>query len=83
MLNGYSDYIPPDFRRLATKLGTFPDDESIAMLRARDARYVVVHRVLDPDAQREALDARARDEPGPAADRGRRGNRLFELLRER
>ncbi len=83
MLNGYSDYIPPDFRRLATKLATFPDDESIAMLRARDARYVVVHRALYPDAQREALTRALETSPDLRPIAGDPDNRLFELLRER
>jgi hypothetical protein len=55
LINGYSDYIPPDFRRLAAKLASFPDAESIAMLRAREARYVVVHRSMLPEPQRDAF----------------------------
>ena len=55
LLNGYSDYIPPDFRRLAAKLASFPDDESMAMLRAREARYVVVHLAEYSETQRDAM----------------------------
>ena len=55
LVNGYSDYLPPDFRRLATKMAEFPDDESLAMLRTRAARYVLVHRGLYPVPARERI----------------------------
>jgi hypothetical protein len=46
LVNGYSDYIPPDFRTLAVTLASFPSPESFAALRQRRARYLVIHRDL-------------------------------------
>lgn len=46
LLNGYSDYIPPDFRVLATTLASFPSRESFDALKQRRARYIVLHREL-------------------------------------
>jgi hypothetical protein len=47
LLNGYSDYIPPDFRSLATTLASFPSPEAFAALRDRRTRYIVLHRGRD------------------------------------
>ena len=46
LLNGYSDYIPPDFRELAVTLASFPSRESFLALKKRRARYIVLHRDL-------------------------------------
>jgi hypothetical protein len=46
LLNGYSDYIPPDFRELANRLASFPSRESFAAMKARRTRYIVIHREL-------------------------------------
>lgn len=43
LVNGYSDYFPPDFREAATVLDGFPSDEGFAVLRRRRVRYVTVH----------------------------------------
>jgi hypothetical protein len=43
LVNGYSDYIPPDFRDMAIPINGFPDPESLRLLRGRGARYVVLH----------------------------------------
>jgi hypothetical protein len=43
LVNGYSDYIPPDFRATALTLSSFPSRESFAILQNRGARYVVFH----------------------------------------
>jgi hypothetical protein len=43
MLNGQSGFFPPwyrDFQRYST---TFPDRESVAFLKSRGVRYVIVH----------------------------------------
>ena len=45
-LNGYSDYIPPDFRELAVILASFPSRESFDAMRQRRVRYIVLHRDL-------------------------------------
>ena len=42
MLNGYSDYIPPDIRDLAVPVNGFPNAESFRLLKARGIRYVAI-----------------------------------------
>jgi len=42
MVNGYSDYIPPDFREIMTPINFFPDPESFEIMRARQVRYLLV-----------------------------------------
>jgi hypothetical protein len=46
LLNGYSDYIPPDFRELAVTLASFPSRESFEAMKKRRTRYIVIHRDL-------------------------------------
>jgi hypothetical protein len=46
LLNGYSDYIPPDFRELAVTLASFPSRESFEAMKQRRTRYIVIHRDL-------------------------------------
>ena len=46
LLNGYSDYIPPDFRELALVLASFPSRESFEAMKQRRTRYIVIHRDL-------------------------------------
>jgi len=43
LINGYSDYIPPDFRAMVIPLSSFPNEESFAILKPLRARYVVFH----------------------------------------
>jgi len=43
LINGYSGFFPPPYRRLLDTMKTFPDDASIEALRARGAAYLVVH----------------------------------------
>ena len=43
LVNGYSDYIPPDFVEIALPLASFPNPEGFDILRARRVRYVVFH----------------------------------------
>jgi len=42
MVNGYSDYIPPDFREIMTPINFFPDPASFEIMRARQVRYLLV-----------------------------------------
>jgi hypothetical protein len=44
LVNGYSDYIPPDFRTLAVRLASFPSRDSFDAMRERRVRYIAVHR---------------------------------------
>jgi hypothetical protein len=46
LLNGYSDYIPPDFRELAVVLASFPSRESFEAMKQRRTRYIVIHQDL-------------------------------------
>src|SRR5207248_2682341 len=42
LVNGYSDFIPPDFEPIAVPINQFPDPASFDILRARNVRYVIV-----------------------------------------
>ena len=46
LVNGYSGYYPPGYIRTLELMRTFPDDESIARLRALNVRFIVVHRAF-------------------------------------
>lgn len=48
LVNGYSGYYPRDYLRTLSSMRTFPDDASIAWLRAHEVRYIVVHRSYYP-----------------------------------
>lgn len=43
LVNGYSDYIPLDFREMTIPINGFPDEVSFRLLRDRGVRYVVIH----------------------------------------
>ncbi|MGE5199049.1 MAG: hypothetical protein ACM3H9_05375 [Rhodospirillaceae bacterium] len=43
LVNGYSDYIPPDFRAMVVPLSSFPNPESFAILKQLRVRYVIFH----------------------------------------
>ncbi|MEO6222004.1 MAG: hypothetical protein ABIP90_02055 [Vicinamibacterales bacterium] len=43
LLNGYSDYMPPDFFESLPALQTFPSREAWDVLRARHVRWIVVN----------------------------------------
>ncbi len=43
LINGYSDHIPNDFRRMVVRMSSFPTRESFRVLKGRRARYVVFH----------------------------------------
>jgi hypothetical protein len=58
LVNGYSDYIPPDFFVGGPLLESFPNAEGFAWLRERGTRYVVFHLGLYDEAQRRRLQER-------------------------
>jgi hypothetical protein len=61
LVNGYSDYTPPDYASEADVLGRFPSCAAFDMLRRLHARYAVFHLDrYDPNARR-ALDASLSD----------------------
>ena len=43
LVNGYSDYIPQDFREAAAVLDSFPSNDTFAVLQKRRVRYVTIH----------------------------------------
>lgn len=81
LVNGYSDFIPPDFMEGARLLQSFPDAPGLNWLRARDTKYVVFHRHLYDDPSRALLDARIAAHPGDLRPRYTFGNiHLYELV---
>jgi hypothetical protein len=44
LVNGYAGHEPPDYLQLRQAMRRFPSAESLAELRARGTRYVIVHR---------------------------------------
>ena len=55
LVNGYSDYIPNDFRRSVVPLSSFPTRESFRILSTVGARYVVFHLDMYNSRARERL----------------------------
>ncbi len=43
LINGYSDYIPPEWRQMVVPLSSFPNEESFKILKPLRARYAVFH----------------------------------------
>jgi hypothetical protein len=43
LINGYSDYVPPEAARDFTSLASFPSADALNVLIGRGVRYVVVH----------------------------------------
>ncbi len=43
LVNGYSGFFPPTYLEAAAVMRTFPDQRSLDALKARNARYVVIH----------------------------------------
>jgi hypothetical protein len=61
LLNGYSDYIPPDFRELAVVLASFPSRESFEAMKQRRTRYIVIHRDLYGAQTMPSIEARLQE----------------------
>jgi hypothetical protein len=68
LVNGYSGYAPPGYEETRALMRTFPDDESIARLRALNVRHIVVHQTFYKASQYAALmdDVIRRPELSPA-----------------
>ena len=64
LVNGYSGYYPPDYIALLGQMVYFPNHVSLAMLRDRGVRYIVVHEDRYAPADFMTLDARLRRTPG-------------------
>lgn len=61
LINGYSDFIPPDFSESAEAVRGFPSRDAFAALAARNPRYAVFHMLVYDDEERAAVDARLRE----------------------
>jgi hypothetical protein len=55
LVNGYSGFFPPSYLERLEKLATFPDPQSVAVLRNDGVRYVVVHADGYPPGTREVI----------------------------
>jgi hypothetical protein len=55
LVNGYSDYIPPDFREIMVPINGFPDEASFRILRDRNVRYVTIDMETYGPEAREVL----------------------------
>jgi hypothetical protein len=60
LVDGYSDYIPPDFDARAETLADFPSLGSLTDMKRDGIRYAVVHLQPYEPAMRAELEARAR-----------------------
>ena len=66
LVTGYSGFFPPSYFALARDLEQFPDASALDALRARQARYVVLHGEVYPPEQYAALAAKADASPALA-----------------
>ena len=58
LINGYSDYVPPEFLEAAPILNSFPSREAFHQLAAQSPRYAVFHMSIFGEADRAAVAAR-------------------------
>ena len=61
LVNGYSDYTPPDAVDAAPKLATFPGPDAWSVISDRRARYLIVHWHIYGDAGEPVRNAVSRD----------------------
>jgi hypothetical protein len=43
LVNGYSGFFPPSYRKIVNAVRGFPDDASMDIVRSRGVRYLVIH----------------------------------------
>lgn len=55
LVNGYSDFVPDDFRQMVVPVSSFPAWEALGILSAHGARYVMFHLDLYDARSREKL----------------------------
>jgi hypothetical protein len=58
LVNGYSDFIPPEFRQMVVPMAPFPTPDSFAILKQLGVRYVVFHTHLYSPTDRALLEQR-------------------------
>jgi hypothetical protein len=61
LVNGYSDYIPPDFREMVIVVSSFPARESFKRLEHIAPRYVVFHMNMFDRVTRPRVEGRIRE----------------------
>jgi hypothetical protein len=58
LANGYSGFAPPAYADLLRVMKHFPDDESLAAIRAREVEYIIVHGAFyEPAKYRAVIEA--------------------------
>ena len=86
LVNGNSGILPVAYLNFSRQMTTFPDEDSLALLRRSGAQYVVVHEEFyeDKAAYRSVVEASAGRadlvEVARAVDRGTEA-RVYKLLR--
>jgi hypothetical protein len=63
MVNGYSGFFPPSYVELLSAMESFPDERSLALLRQRNVRYILLRTAAY--GERELADLRGRLEAAP------------------
>jgi hypothetical protein len=58
LVNGYSDYIPPDFTANVMTLAPFPTEPALKLLKPIGVRYVVMHMYGYNEANRRDVETR-------------------------
>lgn len=58
LVNGYSDYVPPEWREMVIPVSSFPNPESFVILQRHRVRYVVFHLNLYSRSGRAELERR-------------------------
>jgi hypothetical protein len=43
LVNGYSGFFPPSYRRLVASIQNFPDEPSMDAIKSHGTRYLVIH----------------------------------------
>jgi hypothetical protein len=81
LLNGYSDYIPEDFRTNIMKLAIFPAPETLKFLAPMNVRYAVFHRYWFNDENWQDVLMRLKQaEPYLRPLYADEGTRLYEIV---
>jgi hypothetical protein len=63
LINGYSGYYPHDYVETMVAMESFPDDQSVALLKSHAVRYVVVHKAFLGDDRFSSLLLRMASRP--------------------
>jgi hypothetical protein len=81
LVNGYSDYVPDDFRENVLKLAIFPAPETLKVLAPITVRYAVFHRYWFNDENWQDVLTRLKNaEPYMRLLYEGEGTRLYEIV---